>query len=204
MFLVRKFLALIYSFSLTALLIVPAMQIRAQDTHQTWAFGIGYGAMLGINESKNNAVVFEDRIEAIAFNGLTPGVSPELGLSFFTLHSKDTGTSTSYKTNMIAPDLRVRISYLASTKWFPYLNLGFGVALYDVVDKPSAAAPNAFLSDATLFLPLGLGLFHQFSDHLGIDVNVNLCPSLSDDINPVHDGRPDAWWSSSVSLLIVL
>jgi hypothetical protein len=178
---------------------VSAQENQVQP-HQIWMAGIGAGAAVGINEDLSRPIVFQLRIEGIAFNGVTPGVSPEFGVTFLTLRSTMTGAPTDYRTQMIAPDLRFRFSLFSTMTWFPYVDIGVGVVAYHVLAVPASAAPNAQLSDATLFMPIGIGLFHQLSNNIGVDLNIGAYPSIGDNLNPVHDGRPDGWWSGLMSL----
>jgi hypothetical protein len=191
--------ALVFLF-LTCLSRFASAQENQVQAHQIWMAGIGAGASMGVNEDLSRPIVFQLRIEGIAYNGVTPGVSPEFGVTFLTLRSTMTGASTDYRTQMIAPDLRFRFSPFTTMAWFPYVDIGVGVVAYHVLDVPSASAPNAQLSDATLFIPMGIGLFHQLSDDIGVDLNIGGYPSIGDDLNPVHDGRPDGWWSGLMSL----
>jgi hypothetical protein len=167
---------------------------------ETWIAGLGFGQAFGVNEDPSRPLVLVGRMEAVAFNSIVPGVSPEFGISLFTLRSKTTTTPQSYRTQIIAPDLRFRFSPLTTPVWFPYLYGGAGMAIYDVLEVPPAASPAASLSDATPFFTAGAGVSHQIMEHVGVDLNIGAAVSLSDDINPIRDGKPDGWWSGILSI----
>ena len=167
---------------------------------QTWIAGVGFGEAFGVNEDPTKPLVLVGRAEAVAFNSIVPGVSPEFGISLFTLRSTFTGAPSDYRTQVIAPDLRFRFSPLTTPVWFPYLYGGAGMTIYDVLEVPPVASPSAKLSDATPFFTAGAGISHQIMEHIGVDLNFGAAVSISDDINPVHDGKPDGWWSGILSI----
>jgi hypothetical protein len=177
---------------------IPRSSI-AQE-RQTWIAGLGLGEAFAVNEDPSKPLVLVGRAEAVAFNSIVPGVSPEFGISLFTLQSKINTTPQSYRTQIIAPDLRFRFSPLTTPVWFPYVYGGAGMAIYDVLEVPPAASPSAKLSDATPFFTAGAGISHQILEHIGVDLNLGAAVSISDDINPVHDGKPDGWWSGILSV----
>jgi len=167
---------------------------------QTWIAGLGMGQAFGVNEDHSRPFVLVGRAEAVAFNSIVPGVSPEFGISLFTLESKNTGAPTDYRTQLIAPDLRFRFSPLTTLQWFPYLYGGAGMAIYKVLQVPLAAAPAAKLSNAAPFFTTGVGISHQITENIGLDLNFGASIALSDDINPVEDGIDDGWWSGVLSI----
>ena len=167
---------------------------------QTWIAGIGLGQAFGVNEDRTKPLVLVGRAEAVAFNSIVPGVSPEFGVSLFTLQSKNTGAPTDYRTQIIAPDLRFRFSPLTTLRWFPYLYAGAGMAIYKVLQVPSAVSPEASLSSAAPFLTAGLGISHQLMEHIGLDLNFGPSVALSGEIDPVHDNQDDGWWGGMLSI----
>lgn len=177
---------------------LPASALAQQG--QTWIAGLGMGAAFGVNEDLTRPLVLLVRAEAVAFNSIVPGISPEFGISIFSLRSSTTGGAYDYHTQIIAPDLRFRFSPLTSPFWFPYLFGGAGIAVYDVTQVPAVAAPSARLSDAAPFFTIGLGLSHELTPKIGLDINAGPAVSLSDDLNPVHDNKDDGWWSGVASL----
>ncbi len=185
-------------FVLIILILIPYISHAQQG--QTWVAGIGLGQAFGVNEDRTRPLVLVGRAECVAFNSIVPGVSPEFGISLFTLHSTNSGAPTDYRTQMITPDLRFRFSPLTSLTWFPYLYGGAGMAIYKVLQVPPAASPEAYLSSAVPFLTAGIGISHQISENIGLDVNLGPAVALSDDINPVHDGEDDGWWNGVLSI----
>jgi hypothetical protein len=183
---------------LTSLVWLPRISYAQQG--QTWIAGLGMGEAFGVNEDHTRPLVLVGRAEAVAFNSIVPGVSPEFGISFFTLQSRTTGGPDDYRTQIIATDLRFRFSPLTTLRWFPYLYVGAGMAIYKVLQVPPAASQLASLSNAEPFFTAGVGISHQISDNVGIDVNLGPAVALSDDINPVHDGEDDGWWSGVLSI----
>jgi hypothetical protein len=167
---------------------------------QTWIAGLGMGEAFGVNEDLTRPLVLVGRAECVAFNSIVPGVSPEFGISLFTLHSINSGAPTDYRTQIIAPDLRFRFSPLTTLTWFPYLYGGAGMAIYKVLQVPPAASQLASLSSAAPFFTVGVGISHQISENIGLDVNFGPSVALSDDINPVRDGEDDGWWSGVLNI----
>ncbi|HEY3875965.1 MAG TPA: hypothetical protein VGM92_10845 [Candidatus Kapabacteria bacterium] len=188
-----------FRFFLILSLLALADAASAQEG-QTWIAGYGMGAAFGVNEAVTKPLVLSGRAEAVAFNSIVPGVSPEFGISIFTIEGDPMGTPTHYRTQIIAPDLRFRFSPLTTITWFPYVYAGAGMAIYKVLEVPSAANPLADLSDGAPFFTLGIGVSHQIIEQIGLDLNIGAAEALSDDINPVHDSKNDGWWNSVLSV----
>ena len=183
---------------LSALIWFPRTTFAQQG--QTWVAGLGLGQAFGVNEDRTRPLVLVGRAEAVAFNSIVPGVSPEFGISLFTLQSKVTGGPDDYRTQIIAPDLRFRFSPLTTLIWYPYLYGGAGMAIYKVLEVPPAVSQLASLSNAVPFFAAGIGISHQISENIGLDLNIGAAVALSDDINPVHDGEDDGWWNGMLSI----
>jgi hypothetical protein len=195
MFYIMRFVPLLV---LYILLLLPYASHAQQG--QTWVAGLGMGQAFGVNEDHTRPLVLVGRAECVAFNSIVPGVSPEFGISLFTLQSKVTGGRDDYRTQIIAPDLRFRFSPLTTLIWYPYLYAGAGMAIYKVLQVPLAASPEASLSNAAPFFTVGAGISHQISENIGIDLNIGAAVALSDDINPVEDGEDDGWWNGVLSI----
>jgi hypothetical protein len=189
---------------ITALILIACFILFPRASHaqqgQTWVAGLGMGQAFGVNEDHTRPLVLVGRAECVAFNSIVPGVSPEFGISLFTLQSKVTGGPDDYRTQIIAPDLRFRFSPLTTLIWYPYLYAGAGMAIYKVLQVPPAASPEASLSNAAPFFTVGVGISHQISENIGIDLNIGAAVALSDDINPVEDGEDDGWWNGVLSI----
>ncbi len=175
-------------------------QVAIGQTEQIWIAGAGGGVAFGVNEDRSRPLVPLERIEAVAFNSVVPGVSPEFGIGYSVLRSDNTGNAFDYKTQLIVPDLRFRFSPLTTPEWFPYIYLGGGIVIYNVLEVPRAASGEARLSDAAPFFTCGAGLSHQLFEKIGIDLNFGPSFSMTDDINPVHDGKNDGWWTGLLSV----
>ncbi len=195
MFYIMRFVPLLV---LYILLLLPYASHAQQG--QTWVAGLGMGQAFGVNEDHTRPLVLVGRAECVAFNSIVPGVSPEFGISLFTLQSKVTEGRDDYRTQIIAPDLRFRFSPLTTLIWYPYLYAGAGMAIYKVLQVPLAASPEASLSNAAPFFTVGAGISHQISENIGIDLNIGAAVALSDDINPVEDGEDDGWWNGVLSI----
>jgi hypothetical protein len=183
---------------MTGLICLPCVSHAQQG--QTWIAGLGMGEAFGVNEDRTRPLVLVGRAEAVAFNSIVPGVSPEFGISIFTLQSRTTGGPDDYRTQIIAPDLRFRFSPFTTLVWYPYLYAGAGMAIYKVLQVPSARSQLASLSSAAPFFTAGIGISHQISENIGIDVNLGPAIALSDGINPVYDGQDDGWWDGVLSI----
>ena len=86
----------IAAFILLAGLIYIPLTSFAQEK-QTWIAGLGFGEAFGVNEDPTKPLVLVGRAEAVAFNSIVPGVSPEFGISLFTLQSNVTGGGADYR-----------------------------------------------------------------------------------------------------------
>ncbi len=185
-------------FILSILALIPDISHAQQG--QTWIAGLGMGEAFGVNEDHTRPLVLVGRAEAVAFNSIVPGVSPEFGISLFTLHSNATDGPDDYRTQLIAPDLRFRFSPITTLRWFPYLYGGAGMVIYKALQIPRAAAPEAKPSNAAPFFTAGIGISHQISENIGLDLNFGAAVALSDDINAVEDNQNDGWWSGLLSI----
>ena len=176
------------------------MSVPVKAQTMRWCVGLAGGGARGVNEDLHQAILPYVRIEGVAFSDTIPNASPAVGISLLSLSSKEQGEIYSYSTSIVAPDIRARFSPVHTAFWFPYVNLGFGVGFFHVTNKPPAIGSGAETDGSVVFFPIGLGVFHRLTDHVAADLNLSDQLTLSDDINPVHDGKYDAWWTMSVSL----
>ena len=58
------------------------------------------------------------------------------------------------------------------------------------------------MTEGTVVFPIGAGFSHFFNDNIGMDFNVGVNLSLTDDFNPVYDDINDGMWVAKLSLLI--
>ncbi len=167
----------------------------------SWNVGIGLGAIRGINEALAQSINPQFTINGLWRNGLAPHLSLEGGIGFGKISSPNQGGYSEYSTNLIPIDLRIRYAPLEEIRWQPYLYAGIGLLSYSVTSAPPNASPDAKLSGTTEFLPLGIGLYHPLDKNFAVDCQVGVNPSLSDDLNPVHDNRNDAYWSFRIGIM---
>ncbi len=171
-------------------------QTRAQSTPGSqWALGVGGGAAFGINESVNRPLDPMGRIYAIWQKGFGNYLSPEIGVGVTMISGANPPVGFSdYKTTLIPFDLRLRLTPLADAAWSPYLYAGIGGVSFNVTQKPSNEAADGKNSGVSLYLPVGIGLYHDINATWGIELSAGGDISFTDDLNPAHDGKNDGWW----------
>jgi len=189
----------IYLFLLFIVLFSTGKTLAQWDSK--WGIGIGGGAAFGINEAVDRPLNMQARIYALWLNGIAPHLSGELGLGFTKLASGKVGGFSDYVTTLIPIDFRLRWAPLSSEDWQPYLYAGIGIASFNVGTVPPNVAADGKTSGTTPYIPLGIGLYHKLSDNWGIETHAGASPSISDDLNPVHDGRNDGWWEGLIGIV---
>ncbi len=199
-------------FTLLAFILFATSSLFAYDKEIT--LGIGGGLNRPINETFNaeraNGPAFG--IFGLYANGLGYGLTPEINVSYFIEQSKTLGYHTEYKTNTLTADLRLRYYPMNKKQFAPYLFAGVGMINWKVKTLPGQTPiPSDMSMDqppvidgTTAYFPLGIGLTHYFTDIIGVDLNLGLNLTLTDDLNPVHDGINDGHWLGKLSVLIRL
>lgn len=195
-----------------AFLVFATCSLFAYDREIT--LGIGGGINRPINEAYNpeRAIGPAFGIFGLFANGLGYGLTPEFNVSYFIEQSKEFGHYTQYKTNTLTTDLRVRYYPLNKKQLAPYLFGGIGVINWTVKEMPvESEIPSDKTMDnppkvggTTAYFPLGIGLTHYFTSVIGVDLNLGLNLTLTDDLNPVHDAANDGHWLGKLSVLIRL
>ncbi|MEI6089674.1 MAG: OmpA family protein [bacterium] len=197
---------------LIAFLVFASNSLFAYDKEIT--LGIGGGLNRPINEAfdaeRSNGPAFG--IFGLYTNGIGYGLTPEVNVSYFIEQSKILGYHTEYKTNTLTADLRLRYYPLNKKQFAPYLFGGIGMINWTVINMPGQTAiPSAMSMDnppketgTSGYFPLGIGLTHFFTSSIGVDLNLGLNLTLTDNLNPVHDGINDGHWLGKISVLIRL
>lgn len=195
----KKFLFIVLAFSFFY------SNLMSQD--RNIAVGLGVGLTRGINEAKPEERTIGPLFSAFGIfnNGILWGLSPELGVSYFTNGTTDNdGAFSRYSTSQIVPELRLRYSFGDNLVWQPYIYGGVGAMIYSI-DEPVAFNRN-FLetSGTTVTFPVGVGVNYQFDYNWGLDFNAGLYLTLTDNLNPVYDDINDASWSTRLGVHYVV
>ncbi len=165
------------------------------QTSPSWVLGLGGGAAFGINEAVTRPLDPMGRIYALWQRGFGSYVSPEIGVGITLNSGNNDGAGLSkYSTTMIPFDLRLRLTPLVDAIWSPYIYAGVGGVNWNVKTVPFNEPSNAKNTGTALFLPLGIGLYHDINATWAIELSAGGNISFSDDLNPLHDGKNDGWW----------
>ncbi len=171
------------------------------------AVGVGIGLTRGMNEAKPEERTIGPLFSAFGVfnNGILWGLSPEIGVSYFTNGTSETdGGFSRYNTSHIVPELRLRYTFGDNLVWQPYIYGGVGAMIYNI-DEPFAFNRDTLAtSGTTVTFPLGLGVNYQFDYNWGLDFNIGAYTSLTDNLNPVYDDINDASWSTRLGIHYVV
>lgn len=167
---------------------------------QIWSFGAGIGGVAGVNESIHQAINPQFNFSLLWLNGIARHWSLEANFGFGKISSPNQGGYSEYSTYIAPYDFRVRYSPLENSEWQPYIYAGIGALSYNVSSPPPNASPDAKLNSTTAYLPIGLGLYHPLDKNLAVEASISDNPSFSDDLNPVHDNRNDAFWGFRIGI----
>lgn len=162
---------------------------------------IDVGLAVGINRGINEGLPAERSIGplfgvyALYNNGLANRITPEFAFSYFTNGTSETGGINQYNVTMLAPELRLRYSVDGfDGSLIPYVGVGIGALMYKVNDVPVNPHPDAEMEGTTLSIPVFVGFKYALADNWGIDFNVGIGISTTDNLNPVYDDINDASW----------
>lgn len=170
---------------------------------KTLNVGVSVGLTRGINESidKERSLGASFGVIGLFHNGLGAGLSPEFSFHMASNQTSDLGGFSQYKTSYMSPDLRLRYYPLPSSSLMPYVSAGVGLMMYDVKDAPFNKDIASTLSSASLVVPVGLGLtYFMKDDNWVFDLSAHSHMS-SDNMNPVYDDVPDAYWHARLSIM---
>lgn len=182
-----------------------AMSLFAENSYAQqepqWNIGFRAAGLLGVNEAVHQSVKPQFHLYGLWLNGISPNWSIEAGIGFIgNLSSVNQGGFSEYSTDILPIDLRIRYSPLERPDWQPYIYAGIGILHYGVSSKPSNISSDANLEGTSFFLPLGIGLRHPLDDNWAVEASIGENPTFSDDLNPVHDDRNDAFWGFTIGV----
>lgn len=188
-----------------AFLIAFAVIVFAKNSHAQsepeWNIGFRGAGIIGVNEAVHQSLKPLFYLYGLWQNGISPHWSLEGSIGFIgTLASTNQGGFSEYSTDVLPIDLRVRYSPLESSDWQPFLYAGLGLVHYGVTSQPPNIANDANLESTSVFLPLGIGLRHFLDKNWALEASIGENPSFTDDLNPVHDDRNDAFWGFTIGI----
>ena len=167
---------------------------------QVWSIGAGIGASIGVNEAIHQAINPQFNLSLLWLNGIAPHWSVEANVGFGKISSVNQGGYSEYSTYISPYDIRVRYAPLERNDWQPFIYAGVGLLSYNVTSRSIQASRDAKLISTTAFLPLGIGLYHPLDKNWAVEGSIGENPSFSDDLNPVHDNRNDAFWGFKIEI----
>jgi hypothetical protein len=147
------------------------------------SIGLGGGGAFGINESVDRPITYSARFDLLWIKGFGDWLSPELGLSYISNKSKNTGGFSDYEVKILSPDLHLRITPFGLNKFSPYAYGAFGLAMPSVDSRPPNASPDA-KEEADLAYGGGLGLYHKMSKNWALDLHLGGMTTNADNLNP--------------------
>jgi outer membrane protein OmpA-like peptidoglycan-associated protein/opacity protein-like surface antigen len=188
---------------LTLLIVVMAFSLNAQNKslHLGVGGGFSYGVNEGYREHRNLGPLFGANL--IYVNGLMYRFSPEFNFNYTVNGTNDFGERSQYETTYLMPDLRLRY-HPFNFKWEPYAYGGVGAVIFNVDEVPFNKDPESVESGTSVHFPVGVGVNHYFNETFGVDFNVGVNFTLTDDLNPVYDDIFDGMWSAKLSVLFKL
>jgi outer membrane protein OmpA-like peptidoglycan-associated protein len=162
--------------------------------------GANAGMSSSVTESPTRPFKFLPRINAVY--DLNPEWSVEAGLTFGSIGSASPGQSVQWEfsANILASDVRARYAPLTISGWKPFVYGGLGVIASSTKDIPSNVQPTDALSSASMLIPVGLGVRKPISSRFDAELAVGTNMTLGDDLNPLRDGKNDAYWSIMVGV----
>ncbi len=167
---------------------------------QVWSFGAGIGGVVGVNEAIHQALNSQFCFSLLWLNGIAPHWSAEVNAGFGKISSVTQGGYSEYSTYIAPYDIRVRYAPFESADWQPYIYAGIGLLSYNVSSSSPQASSDAKLNGSTAFLPLGIGIYHSIDKNWSIEASIGENPSFTDNLNPVHDDRNDAFWGFRIGI----
>ncbi len=162
------------------------------------------GAQAGVSsvvtEAPTRPLRFLPRIHAIY--EVNEQWSIEGGLMLGTVSSASPGTSVQWEFSsaIMASDIRARYVPLTLNGWKPFGYTGLGVMTSSTKDIPSNVQLTDVLSGTTVFLPLGVGLRKDITARFGAEFIVGNNFTFADDLNPLRDGKNDAFWTIMIGV----
>ncbi|GIV51966.1 MAG: hypothetical protein KatS3mg038_2487 [Candidatus Kapaibacterium sp.] len=203
---VRRMLTRVQLIGLLALTCASA--VLAQNP-QSWALSIGGGFVNGINEAVSRPLTGQFR--AALLYATSRSVAIEAGGGYALFASSKLEQFRDYRTNAIPLDIRVRLTPFQFIGVKPYLYAGLGYVYYSYDpatirlggyrDAPPTARAEDSVSGAAPYAPLGIGLNVKLSNRWALDIALGGHPTFNDDMNPLHDGQNDAFWSGMLSFM---
>lgn len=164
-------------------------------------FGAGGGAAFGTNEAQTHPL--DLYLRGLVRYPFSPLFSGEMSFGMLK-NSGETFNHEHYSTQIIPVEWHIMFAPFANDDWMPYLFAGVGVVIFsgqDIPTQPRDALIDSKNSGAALFTPLGVGLERTLNDHLSLDLHVAANPTMTDDINPLHDNTNDGYWTGALTVI---
>ncbi|MEP7234673.1 MAG: hypothetical protein ABI778_05190, partial [Ignavibacteriota bacterium] len=167
---------------------------------ESWRVEAAVGGVRGLNEAITQSMNPGIWIDAIWLDGIAPHLSAQAGFGVTSNSSPDLGHYSEYFTDLISLDIRLQYSPFTEGSIQPYIYGGIGLLFFSVTSSPPNASLDKSTSGAALYLPVGIGVGIPVGHDFGVDLKIGENPAFTDDLNPVHDQRNDAFWGFSLGL----
>ncbi len=206
--------------SILCALTVLSFASQAQNVG-SGSFTIGGGFSYGVGESHPDDRAMNGQFRMGFMYAFSRGVAVELGGGYTVFSSTTLKDSLAYSTSAVPIDVRLKLSpFQVSPGVKPYVYVGLGRVSYtydrSIIDSsrwgtilrgPDGfnAIPNDRIADSTgtgaWYAPLGIGCYVKLSSRWGLDLNLGGHPTFNDDMQPLHDGLNDGYWSGTANLV---
>ncbi|MEI8134583.1 MAG: OmpA family protein [bacterium] len=177
--------------------------LSAQTEHQL-RLNIAIGGSSGINEALQQSLNPMFGAGLTWENVVAEHFSFEANAAFGKLSSPKQGGYSEYSTTIIPIDARIKYAPLDGDLWQPYLYAGLGFVHYSINSASPNASSSASTSGFSPYFPVGIGMSHRISESIRVEFKAGENASFTDDLNPVRDGRNDAFWGFSIGISIKL
>lgn len=136
-------------------------------------------------------------------NGLGNGLTPELGVYSHSNGTSEEQSAFHYKTSYLSADLRLRWEFVRFGDFSPYLLGGVGITSFDASREDKVYDPTrerGKSNGVAVSFPVALGIKYSITPKLALDLNGGQYMSLTDDLNPPHDGINDNVWFAKLGI----
>ncbi|MFN8359509.1 MAG: OmpA family protein [Candidatus Kapaibacterium sp.] len=197
---VAKFAALVAVVSFTG----ASSQASAQNVGKLnpLSFGIAGGLNYGINEGLTRPGKLGFR--AFALYSFSEYLDGEAGISYLMSGTETVTGFSDYKTTLLIPDIRLRLTPITFGTFSPYATAGLGLLNFTGNEVGYYPKNGVIVTDKVsgmgLAIPVGGGIYWQASKQVGLDLNVTSHLSTTDEINPQVDGTNDGTWVAMLGI----
>jgi outer membrane protein OmpA-like peptidoglycan-associated protein len=162
---------------------------------QTLSVGVNIGASSSVTEAPTRPLKFLSRLSALYEFDDTWGVETSLTAGTLGSSSPGAGIQWDFSSAILATDVRLRYVPLTISGWKPFVTVGLGAIAHSTRDIPANVQPSDVLSGVSVLVPVGIGVRRGVSSRWSVELSAATNMTFGDDLNPLRDGKNDAYWS---------